>query len=335
MLSNSLACDTKMRITEIVDKHFRVELFKQDNAKAFSDLILRIGGEVLLLALVLYFLENRSVLFIIPFYVCSIWHSFWGYAGIGHEFYHARVFSSPNINKLLFRISSYLTWNNPVFFEKSHRYHHAHTFADDDSEGYSLQKWDWFSILLYLTIDLPQMYRRIFYVLINALGITISGGSYVRMDGRSQMEAISMIIFNVAIQFGFSIAFHSLAINIVWFLLPFTGQFYNRLLAQSQHIGLSTLNNDGPLKHSRTLLLPRVIEFLYAGMNFHAEHHLAPAVPYYNLPKLNAVLFDKGLIIKIDIQSFFCQDFWWAIQDARSFVISVEKHKYEKGSSSE
>jgi hypothetical protein len=32
------------------------------------------------------------------------------------------------------------------------------------------------------------------------------------------------------------------------------------------------------------------IEFLYSNMNFHAEHHMYPGVPYYKLPKLSLQL---------------------------------------------
>jgi len=104
--------------------------------------------------------------------------------------------------------------------------------------------------------------------------------------------------------------------NALWFLLPFTGQFFNRLLAQSQHVGLDHLKEEGALSHSRTLLLPRLIEFLYAGMNFHAEHHLIPAIPYYKLPKLNALLVERNLLICADAVSFFLDEIWDAIRKA-------------------
>jgi fatty acid desaturase len=43
-------------------------------------------------------------------------------------------------------------------------------------------------------------------------------------------------------------------------------------------------------KTTRSISLPRWLEFLYANMNYHIEHHLYPSVPYYNLSKVSAII---------------------------------------------
>ena len=54
----------------------------------------------------------------------------------------------------------------------------------------------------------------------------------------------------------------------------------------TQHAGLCEDVLDHRL-NTRTVYLNPVFRFLYLNMNYHLEHHLFPAVPYYNLPQLH------------------------------------------------
>ena len=45
-----------------------------------------------------------------------------------------------------------------------------------------------------------------------------------------------------------------------------------------------------PLTHTRTVTSNRVVSLLMCNLNYHLEHHLCPGVPWYNLPKLHALL---------------------------------------------
>jgi len=305
-----------MKILDIIDKPTLVELCKPSDAVASRHLVYRIAGESLLFTAATLLFENWFFASLVLFYICAVWHGFWGYAGIGHEFYHCRVFSNPSINKVLFRLASYSTWNNPEFFRVSHNHHHRNTFAADDSEAFSTQDWRSLAIIFYIGIDFPLIFRRLLYAIINSAGLTISEGKVSRIGWRFQIESILMLTFHSLVHFilwNFLLTWYA---NALWFLLPFTGQFFNRLLAQSQHVGLDHLKEEGAFSHSRTLLLPRLIEFLYAGMNFHAEHHLIPAIPYYKLPKLNALLVERNLLICADAVSFFLDEIWDAIRKA-------------------
>jgi len=306
-----------MHILNIIDKTTLAELSIPSDKLAIRDLLYRIAGEAVLLSSALLLFDNWLFLSLLLFYASAIWHGFWGYAGIGHEFYHSRVFSKPAFNKVLYRIASYLTWNNPEFFRQSHNYHHRNTFAADDGEAFGTQDWRPLTIVLYLTVDLPLLFRRIFYALINSAGLTIQDGALLRIGWSYQFESILMLGIHSLIHLGLFLAFHAWHLNAMWFLLPFTGQFFNRLLAQSQHVGLSQFKDEGPLKHSRSLPLPGLIQFLYAGMNFHVEHHLAPAIPYYKLPKLNALLVEKKLLAQLDATLFFRKSIWLAIRKAQ------------------
>lgn len=48
-----------------------------------------------------------------------------------------------------------------------------------------------------------------------------------------------------------------------------------------------------PLTQSRTVTSNRLVSFLFLNANYHLEHHLFPGMPWYNLPKLHALLQDE------------------------------------------
>lgn len=60
----------------------------------------------------------------------------------------------------------------------------------------------------------------------------------------------------------------------------------------TQHAGL----REDVLDHrysTRTVLMNPIFRFLYLNMNYHVEHHMFPAVPYYNLPALHEEIKDQ------------------------------------------
>ena len=53
----------------------------------------------------------------------------------------------------------------------------------------------------------------------------------------------------------------------------------------TQHCGLTEATTDFR-KNTRSIRLPKFVEFLYWHMNWHTEHHMYAGVPCYNLPLL-------------------------------------------------
>ena len=48
-----------------------------------------------------------------------------------------------------------------------------------------------------------------------------------------------------------------------------------------------------PLLQTRTVTSTKLLSFLNVNLNYHLEHHLFPAVPWYNLPKVHTLLQDE------------------------------------------
>ncbi len=64
-----------------------------------------------------------------------------------------------------------------------------------------------------------------------------------------------------------------------------------RLVRMAEHTGME--ENANWLANTRTTVSNPVVRFLYWQMQYHAEHHMAPSVPFYNLEALHHALPGK------------------------------------------
>lgn len=287
---------------DLLDKEELKTLTASNNIKAFTDLSIRVLLSVLLIIGFIKGYDIHPLIGVICWYLYSVQLQFWGYAGLGHEVFHRKVFSSKRLNQWLFYWCSAITWNNSRLFAKSHLYHHSKTFEDNDFEAISETSWRGFDLLLYLLIDVRLMVRRIRYTLVNAAGYypdwtLIEDKEITRAAQRTLVLNLLILI----VVYGVS---QSALLTLAMGLAPFTGSLLNKVLAKSQHHGLASESEKGPLFHSRSIPLPKLLSFLYANMNYHAEHHLAPSVPYYNLPDLHLVLHEQEAIQSISLSKF-------------------------------
>jgi fatty acid desaturase len=76
---------------------------------------------------------------------------------------------------------------------------------------------------------------------------------------------------------------------VLIYLVTF-GSFFASILAKLcgaiQHTGLSASTPDWRLV-CHTVKVNPLIRYLYWNMNYHAEHHMYAAVPFYNLPEFH------------------------------------------------
>ena len=235
---------------------------------------------------------------------------FWGYAGLGHELLHQRVFKSKKVNNILYYFCSALTWSNGEMFRDTHMLHHRETFSERDVEAKSVQDWRYIAIIQYCFIDLNAMCRKIFYIVINSFGFY---PNLSRLDALYCFAARITLSVNVVIYTMSYFLVKDILVTTLLFLSPFSFSLLNKILAKAQHHGLEHNSKKNALEFSRTLKLPRILSFIYANMNFHAEHHLTPSIPYYNLPQLHSILARKKLVSS--------QAFWPFIKKEIPFII--------------
>lgn len=305
----------KIIMSNVLSKEELISLNKSEYLTPFSHIIFRIILHAALISCALLaFQGDHFLIFFVLFLLHSACLQFLGYAGLSHELFHGKVFPQKRLNRTLYLISSYVLWNNPAFFEISHKVHHINTFSEKDMEATIQQSFRPLDIFFYCLIDIRMMARRSVYLVLNSAGRTISFNPIQIEHIPDQNASVTMHARRIAIlQTGILIALilsGGLMAGIIFWCAPFTATFPNRLLAAAQHTGLADHKENGPLLFSRTLILPRWLSILYAGMNYHGEHHLFPSIPYYRLSELHQKLQDKGHLQNTDSLEFFRRRFW-------------------------
>lgn len=218
------------------------------------------------------------------------------HAGV-HELSHGTAFRTRWLNEFFYYFFSFLTWNNPVHFRTSHRLHHQFTVQrDTDKEvvqGPVADKINWKNLVFWATIDVPGILRFFGTNMLHAAG---DGGADVfhwdplfpeDSDERRRMIrwARFMLLGHIALGVFFGLMGWWVLIYLVSFGC-FVGTWLSRLCVALQHTGLDENVPDWRVI-CYTVEFGPILRFLYWSMNYHIEHHMYAAVPFYNLKKLH------------------------------------------------
>lgn len=211
-----------------------------------------------------------------------------------HDLGHAATFRTRWLNTLFCNLTLLMTLKEPVMWRWRHARHHTDTIhVGRDPE-----------ILVTRPADLLRIGSDLFFLrnakeeltpsIRHALGI-------ISPDARHYVPASEWrrMIWSARLLVGSVVAVVGLCVylgSVVPLLFVWGPRFYANWLNffgfLSQHAGLAEDSYDHRL-NTRTFLMNPALEFLYANMNYHIEHHLYPLIPYYNLPKLHAAIRDQ------------------------------------------
>jgi fatty acid desaturase len=104
---------------------------------------------------------------------------------------------------------------------------------------------------------------------------------------------------------------HLAALAHVW-LIPLT---FAAVLGNVRGWAEHTQTRGGhPLMETRTVTSNPLFSFLNLNLNYHLEHHLFPGVPWYNLPKVHALLRDDYLAAGASIYPSYRRFLWDAMR---------------------
>ena len=268
---------------------------KKDNAYA----TLHLSAHLIILFTLSFIAYNTTnfYLLILLVWINGFIYSFLGTTGATHEFYHGTVFTSKKLNKFFYQLMCFLSYTNPVKFEVTHSLHHRCYRSALDSEGYSnshagLNVLDYMNLWL---IDLPKIFkitRSIYPTLLSS----ISSPNLRTLLGESSGNCESFIrtsqyhiIGHFCLVMVFILCGKPLFILFVT-IAPFVCTFPSRYLASLQHIDYDSVPSKDLLETTLSCNIPLILSLLYWNMNFHLEHHLSPAVPFYNLKKFSFFL---------------------------------------------
>jgi fatty acid desaturase len=216
-----------------------------------------------------------------------------------HELQHRTVFRARGLNVFFEKIYAFISWSDYIWYQQSHARHHmltCHTQYDGEVElpiRFSFRRLSFWSSLLAWNPSVTWGKLKLIWRHANG---RIEGAWYCHVLPESEPGlrrahrnwAMTLLIGHVSLALLFILSGH-------WFLIVvFTlGTQYcswlGFLCGVPQHFGLNSDVNDFRL-NSRTFTCSRLTAFYYWNMQYHLEHHMFPAVPFYNLPKLRKAI---------------------------------------------
>jgi fatty acid desaturase len=245
---------------------------------------------------------NVSIWLAIPvLYIYYFLYGFW--VALAHELQHKTVFGKGAdwFSEILFFFVQALVWNSPRYARISHKMHHRYTMVHDvDPET----AWG-------INQD-QELVRAVLFKQIRSILVIGAVGEWFRAV-RCQIERLAgkrdelMQTFcseedvrAIRIESAGILVFHALVLTAAiafrrWEPIVFVtiawqiGGPFELLWHNTQHIGRLKNVNEQRLA-TRSIKVNPLVKLLYWGLDDHVEHHLYPAVPSYNLPKLHKLL---------------------------------------------
>ncbi len=212
---------------------------------------------------------------------------------ISHETAHGTAFKSRWLNETAFYVSAFFYGEEPYHRRYSHTRHHTYTWQVgldsqmpfDTPMAFS----GWFK-------EVSGLYYLSYYV---KLLIRLALG---RFDAKVRVYTpepelpklkwgARLFILGYAGIAGLIAAGYMWP--LIYIVIPrLVGWPVMLLFTLIQHVEMEE-NNPSILHSTRSFRTNWLGRFLYMNINFHVEHHLYPQVPWYALPKLNALISDQ------------------------------------------
>lgn len=295
-----------------VDRALMSQLMRRSDARAFTQVLSQLGLFVATGTLAYQLqqhLDARNWPWLLPLLLGVLFlhgtnGSFFGGCAC-HELSHKTPFATQSWNTFFLHLYAFLSWFDPTSYRASHvRHHQATTHTDLDGEIVLPLTLDWPSVRFFLTalvFDPAVLFRLFRFWLATADGDLSHDGFFrakwlqqvvPESDAKARREMIRwariVLCGHLALAAAFIISGH-------WFLVVLVnlGCLYSpwltTLTGAPQHLGLASDTPDFRLC-CRTYTCGWLPAFLYWNMQYHVEHHMFPAVPFYNLPRLRRTI---------------------------------------------
>lgn len=209
-----------------------------------------------------------------------------------HEAAHIRLVKNRKINDWIADLL--LAW--PIFitvdgYRQTHLQHHRHTNTDEDP--------DWTRKKGMAEFTFPQKLKCGLYQLLGYLFVIHSIRDIIKAPVKNP-AGVSKVY--TAIRFAYYVAvFVGISVLGVWegfffyWIVPYFTFFFLFLYIRSVAEHFGSMDYETMLGGTRTTY-PYAWEKLFLAphnVNYHADHHIFPHIPFYNLPKLHKLLMSK------------------------------------------
>ncbi len=201
-----------------------------------------------------------------------------------HECVHCTAFASRAANAAVGWVAGVLGFYNATYYRYFHAWHHRYT--QDPARDPELMfpraanRWAYMKEISAFTF----WFRRAIDYPLLALGkadnlpfVPDSARRGIAVSMSLQLLIYLAAVLTILMGYGFALYF--------WFLPAVLAMPLLRAYLITEHTGCSQDNNG--LTNTRTTLASLPIRLLMWNMPYHAEHHLFPSIPFYQLPALH------------------------------------------------
>ncbi len=291
------------------------EFSKRDDLKGWR----QAGGHFALFCLTgsvvfLTWAQGLWLLFILALFAHGTVASFFKGTAV-HELGHGTVFQTRWLNDVFLYLFSLISWWNPFDYAASHTYHHRYTLHPEGDREVLLPVHPNVGrtfLLQMFTINLLTQPGRTFgkggflstvwITLLDAMGkvpsVDVPANEWLEALHEDQPDQHTRSIWWSRTQLAFHLLVLVFAILTGLWVLPliitlpsYIANWLSYFVGLTQHCGLKENTTDFR-KSTRSIRLPRFVEFLYWHMNWHTEHHMYAGIPCYNLSALAAEIKD-------------------------------------------
>ena len=253
-------------------------------------------------------LNSYWILFPVAIFIHGTVSSFFKGTAV-HELGHGTVFETKWLNKFFLYMFSLISWWNPFDYAASHTYHHRYTLHPEGDREVLLPIHPnvgatfLFQMFTFNLITQPGrtfgkggMLSAVWLTLLSSFGkigsTEVPANEWLEAVHSDQSEQKLASIRWSRTLLAFHILVLALAILTGLWVLPviitipsYTANWLSYFLGLTQHCGLRQNTTDFR-KNTRSVRLPKFLEYLYWHMNWHTEHHMYAGVPCYNLRRL-------------------------------------------------
>jgi len=286
-----------------IDKNVLKELSKRSTLNGLIRLLIFISFLMISISAVIYTAKINLWLAIPILYVYYFFYGFW--VAPGHELQHKTVFGKKAdwFSEIVFFIIQTLMWNSPRYARISHRLHHRYTMirgVDPETDFPAVITTNWMRKLVGSKIFKVLLIGAVIDLLRSILiQINRIFGKKDKMmkehcnenDIRAiRFESFFILVFHLAVISIALFTFHLellLFITIAWQVGSPIEQFWH----DTEHMGRPQNVNDHRI-NTRSIKVGPIVKLIFWGLDDHVEHHIFPAVPSRNLPKLHDALKD-------------------------------------------
>jgi fatty acid desaturase len=267
------------------------ELMQKSDAKAWRQLLSHFGA-IGLSGYLLYL--SYGTLWMIPVFILHGMLLNFLYAA-QHELMHLTVFRARRLNNLVSRITGFIVMFPRDYDRFMHFTHHRYTNLpgkDPELIGYNEQN-DNYSLgsIVWRLSCIPYWMRRIGRLFRVAAGKLTIEGYMTSAEQTAIIREARWHLAGYAAIAAISVWQQSWFAVIYWLAPLMLTKCLHEVQNIVEHNGLPKVDN--VLANTRTIHTNRFMHWLAWNMQYHCDHHLFAAVPFYNLPALHAELKDN------------------------------------------